>query len=203
MRLCHATPAFVTAPSASEHYVFGYASLVQDGGPGQVSRLHGVRRAWGVATDNSRGIPGYKMYLRRSDGSRPDVFVAFLDLVPDAGTAVNGVCRPAAEADLDALDRRERNYDRVDVTASIESAPGRVWAYVGSAEARERLRRAREAGTAVVSRDYERKVHAGFRALGEAEYAAFLASSSLDGLPVWDLERVDLPGAPSGEEGAP
>jgi hypothetical protein len=176
---------------------------VRDGGPGLLTRLHGVRRAWGVATDNSRGIPGYKMYLRRSDGRRPAVFVAFLDLLPDRRTSVNGVCRPVAEDELELLDRRERNYDRVDVTAAIECPPGRVWAYVGSAKARERLRRARAEGKAVISRDYERKVHAGFRALGGLEYAAFLASTALDGLPVWDLERVDLPGSPTGEEGAP
>ena len=184
-------------------HVFGYASLVVDAGDGQVTRLRGVRRAWGVATDNSRGIPGYKMYLRRSDGSRPDVFVAFFDLLPDPRCCVNGVCRPVEPGELELLDRRERNYDRVDVTSSIESPPGRVWAYVGSADGRERLRRARASGKAVVSRDYERKVHAGFSALGGIEYAEFLSSTVLDGLPVWDLERVDLPGSPSGEEGAP
>jgi len=184
-------------------HVFGYASLVNDGGPGRLKRLAGMRRTWGVATDNSRGIPGYKMYLRRCDGSRPAVFVAFLDLVPDPRASVTGVCREVTDGELAILDRRERNYDRVDVTESIESPPGRVWAYLGSAQARERLRRAREAGTAVVSRDYERKVHAGFRALGPLEYESFLASSSLEGLPVWDLERVDLPGSPAGEEGAP
>ena len=162
-----------------------------------------MRREWGVATDNTRGIPGYKMYLRRSDGSRPAVFVAFLDLLPDTRCAVNGVCRPVDSRELEVLDLRERNYDRLDVTDAIESPPGRVWAFVGSAAGRERLSRAREAGKAVVSRDYERKVHAGFRALGGVEYAAFLASTVLDGLPVWDLERVDLPGSPSGEEGAP
>jgi hypothetical protein len=168
-----------------------------------LTRLHGVRRGWGVATDNTRGIPGYKMYLRRSDGARPAVFVAFLDLLPDPRGSVNGVCRPVAEDELELLDRRERNYDRVDVTDAIECARGHVWAYVGSRHGRERLRRARERGNAVVSRDYERKVHAGFRALGGVEYAAFLASTVLDGLPVWDLERIDLPGSPAGEEGAP
>jgi hypothetical protein len=188
--------------SGGEH-VFGYASLVTDGGPGQVTSMAHVRRTWGVATDNTLGIPGYKMYLLRKDGSRPAVFVAFLDLLPAPGSSVNGVVRPVSAAALDLLDRRERNYDRVDVTASIESAPGRVWAYLGSAEGRERLRRARQEGNAVVSRDYERKVRDGFRALGKSEYASFLASSDLDGLPVWNLERVDLPGAPTGEEGAP
>lgn len=162
-----------------------------------------MRRGWGVATDNTRGIPGYKMYLLRSDGSRPPVFVAFLDLLPDPEGSVDGICRPVGPEELEVLDRRERNYDRVDVTASIDSPPGRVWAYIGSPEGRQRLREAREAGTAVVSRDYERKVHAGFQALGPDRYQAFLSSYSLEGLPVWDLERIDLPGAPSGEEGAP
>ena len=55
----------------------------------------------------------------------------------------------------------------------------------------------------MVSRDYLEKVHAGFRRLGPGEYDRFLASSELDGLPVWDLERVDLPAdAPPAEEGA-
>ncbi|MGI8945478.1 MAG: gamma-glutamylcyclotransferase family protein [Thermoleophilaceae bacterium] len=181
-------------------HVFGYASLVADGGPGLVTRMHGVRRAWGVAADNSRVIPGYKVYVRRSDRSRPALFVAFLDIFPDPGGCVNGVCRPVAAAELELLDRRERNYDRVDVTAAIDSAPGRVWAYVGSAAGRERLRRARRAGEVVISRDYERRVRAGFRALGEREYAAFLASHSLDGLPLEDLECVDVPQAPGGGE---
>ena len=187
----------------SANYVFGYASLVTDGGPASVAWMRDVRRTWGVATDNTLGIPGYKMYLDRRDGSRPPVFVSFLDLLPELGGRANGVLRPVTDEDLALLDRRERNYDRVDVTAAIDPAPGRVWAYLGSAEGRARLREARRQGNAVVSRDYERKVHAGFQALGQAEYEAFLATSDLDGLPVWDLERVDLPGAPPGEEGAP
>lgn len=189
--------------TGSGDFVFGYASLVRDGGPAERACMRGVRRTWGVATDNTLAIPGYKMYLRRSDGTRPAVFVAFLDLLPAAGSAVNGVCRPVGADELKLLDLRERNYERVDVTAVVDPAPGRVWAYLGSAEGRERLRRGLEAESVVISRDYERKVHAGFRALGELEYEAFLASSDLDGIPVWDLERVDLPGAPGGEEGAP
>ena len=189
--------------SREQQHVFGYASLVHDGGSGRRACMHGVLRTWGVATDNSRGIPGYKMYLDRSDGTRPDVFVAFLDLLPDPRNSVNGVCRPVDEDELEVLDGRERNYDRVDVTDRIESPPGRVWAYLGSDAGRERLEAARAEGKAVVSRDYEQKVHAAFMALGALDYRFFLASSELDGLPVRDLERVDLPGVPVGEEGAP
>ena len=36
-----------------------------------------------MATDNVRHIPGYKKYLSREDGSRPDIYVAFVDIEPD------------------------------------------------------------------------------------------------------------------------
>jgi len=189
--------------SPSAEHVFGYGSLVLDGRRGAVARLPGYRRVWGVATDNVRAIPGYKLYLRRSDGSRPAIYVAFLDLEPARGAGVNGVVRAVSAAELEQLDRRERNYDRVEVSGQIDGLHGRIWTYVGSAAGRERLRRGREERCAVISRDYLEKVRAGFRGLGEEEELAFADSSMLDGLPVWDLERVDLPAdAPPAEEGA-
>jgi len=193
----------------SEHHVFGYASLVlDDAGRGRVARLPGYRRVWGVATDNLRAIPGYKMYLSRADGSRPAVYVAFVDIEPDPACVVNGVVRPVTASELEVLDLRERNYDRVDVSGQIEEelrcspeqrsgcAPPRadhVWTYRGSAEGRERLVRGRAEGRAVVSRDYLEKVRAGFAALGSEHARAFAESSFLDDLPVLALERLDLP----------
>ena len=66
--------------------------------PGPSETLPGHRRVWGVATDNVRHIPGYKKYLSREDGSRPDIYVAFVDIEPDPGSAVRGLVRPLAEA---------------------------------------------------------------------------------------------------------
>ncbi len=175
-------------------HVFGYASLVGDwAGQGLPARLRGYRRRFGVATDNTVAIPGYKMYLRRSDGVRPAVFVAFVDIEPDPGTTVGGLARPVDDAELELLDSRERNYDRVDVTDRIDGVDGRVWTYRGKEEGRERLRRGRAEGRVVVSRDYIERVRAGFAALGAAQQRAFAESSDLDDLPVWDLERLDLP----------
>jgi len=176
-------------------HIFGYGSLVlDDGGRGTLARLRGHRRVWGVATDNVRAIPGYKMYLERSSGSRPAVYVAFVDLERREGSAVSGLVRPVSEEQLEELDRRERNYDRVEVTGQIEGVEqGRVWTYRGSAEGRERLRRGLEAGTAVISRDYLEKVLAGFELLGTDERRVFEESSVLGDLPVLDLERIDLP----------
>ena len=175
-------------------HIFGYASLVSDyAGNGTLARLRGYRRFFGVATDNTEAIPGYKMYLRRSDGVRPAVFVAFVDIHPDPDTTVNGLARQVDAGELELLDRRERNYDRVDVTADIDGLEGRVWTYRGCEEGRERLRRGRAQGRAVVSRDYMEKVREGFAHLGATEERAFAESSDLGDLPVWDLERLDLP----------
>ncbi|HYI79967.1 MAG TPA: gamma-glutamylcyclotransferase family protein [Thermoleophilaceae bacterium] len=178
----------------SPDFVFGYGSLARDLlADVEVKRLRGYRRAFGVAADNSEAIAGYKRYRLPGDGSYPDVHVAFLDIVEDPGTVVNGVLAPVDPGALADLDRRERNYDRIDVTAAIEDPPdGRVWAYAGSPDGRDRLRAGIAAGTAVVQRNYLDHVYDGFRRLGEAEYQRFLSTTDLDGLPLLDLERVDL-----------
>ena len=150
-------------------------------------RLAGHRRVLGVAMDNRVDLPGYKWYRDPRDGSRPAVMVAFADLAPAPAGEVNGVCVPAP--DLAALDLRERNYDRVEVTDAIADPPGRTWAYVGSAAGRARFAR----GPTVVARAYLEGIQAAFRGLGPAEHGAFLASTDFGGVPVVALERVDLP----------
>lgn len=176
--------------SSGLQFVFGYGSLAADHG-GAVARLRGHRRVWGVAMDNRRDLPGYKHYRLRCDGSRPHVCVAFLDLEVDAEGTVNGVALPVDDALLHVLDRRERNYRRVKVTDAIEDAAGTVWAYVGTPQARARLRDARDRGRAVVSRDYLAAVRSGFCALGPEQAVAFERSSKLDDLELWDLVRVE------------
>ena len=159
-----------------------------------VRRLAGERRALGVAMDNAVDLPSYKYYRDAADGSRPAVYVAFLDLLEGAGEGeVKGVCRPVAPAAWAELDARERNYERVEVTDAVVDPPGRVWAYRGSAAGRGRFARGVAEGRAVVARAYLEAVEAGFAALGEAELRAFRASTSFDAVPVRDLERIDLP----------
>lgn len=164
-----------------EQFVFGYGSLA--GLSGRPAQLLGHRRVWGVAMDNSATIAGYK-YYRRPDGSRPAVFVAFLDIVADTGCAVDGVLLCVDDATLHGTDERERNYDRVDVTAAVSDAPGTVWAYRGSSAGRERLRLGVSAGSAVIQRAYRDRVRARFTELGIAD------DVDPGGLPVVDLERI-------------
>lgn len=174
--------------------VFGYGSLVGGSAATTVVRLPRFRRELGVAMDNAVDLPGYKWFRDPRDGSRPAVHVAFADLIEAPGPPVNGVL--LEEPDLAALDARERNYGRIDMSDRIDGAPAgaQVWAYVGSPAGRERFARGRAAGTLVAARAYVEAVQAGFRALGPAEHRAFLASSDLGGVPVVALDRVDLPG---------
>jgi dephospho-CoA kinase len=174
--------------------VFGYGSLIA--GRGVRTRLHGHRRVWGVAMDNTVDLPGYKRYLA-PDGTRPALCVAFLDVVQDPAATVDGLCVPVAAEQLERLDDRERNYDRVDVTAQVTAdvpLDGRVWTYRGRAESRARFAAAKRAGRCAIARDYLAAVEAGVRSvLGDAAWDAFSAAAPHDGLPVRDLRRVDIP----------
>jgi hypothetical protein len=140
--------------------------------------------------DNAVTIPGYKCFLA-PDGSRPDVCVAFLDVHEDDAASVNGVCVPVDADTLAALDERERNYRRVDVTAAVEPALGPTWTYVGRADSRARYADAAAAGLLVVASEYAAAVEDAFRSLGQWEEFAALTE---DHRPPWrELRRVDLP----------
>ncbi|HEV2785908.1 MAG TPA: gamma-glutamylcyclotransferase family protein, partial [Solirubrobacteraceae bacterium] len=132
-------------------------------------------------------IPGYKVYLRE-DGSRPAVFVAFLDLLAQEGATTDGLLLEVDDEALRAVDERERNYERVDVSGAVDGARGAtVWAYRGTSAGRERLRCGLAKRRAVVARSYLETVRAGFAAAGIRDGA------DPGELPVMDLERVDLP----------
>jgi gamma-glutamylcyclotransferase (GGCT)/AIG2-like uncharacterized protein YtfP len=184
--------------------VFGYGSLTARPGPiptreleqhGFITDVAGLRRIWGVAMDNRRDLPGYKYYTD-VDGRRPPLFVAYLDLVAAAPThpaRVNGLCLPVDDAVLAQLDRRERNYERTDVSDRVQAGGARVWAYIGTASARERLAEGRRTASAVIDAGYVRTVQTGFAALGADELARVGASLEPGDLPVMELTRHELP----------
>jgi cation transport regulator ChaC len=174
-------------------WVFGYASLVALPGAAPAV-LRGWRRVWGVAMDNSIAVPGYKVY-ERPDGARPACAVAFLDLERDEACAVDGALIEAGPEALEALDARERQYRRMEVTDMVESvAEGRVWTYVGRGPGRARVAAGR-AGDAVVvvQRAYVDLVERAFAARGEAALERYRASTEPPPFPVVELARVDLP----------
>ncbi len=174
-------------------FVFAYGSLAADLSGGHQAELRGWRRGWGVAMDNRVDVPGYKHYRLRGDGSRPPICVAFLDLLEDPAAATAGICVPVAGADLPAIDRRERNYARLDVTDAVTPSRGTVWAYVGDGAGRDRLCDAVRRGCAVISCDYLERTRAAFAALGPRALAEFEASAAIGELAVWELDRFENP----------
>jgi hypothetical protein len=182
-----------------EQHIFGYGSLTRYGLAAQptaprVYRLRDHRRSWNVAMDNTVDVPGYKHYLSDDGGSRPDVFVTFLNVVATRGTAVNGVLLRVDDEQLTALDRRERNYERIEIGELLDApVAGRVWCYRGSAAARERFELGLARGTAIVDARYRDAVREGFALLGVAALAEFDASTAAPRCPVTPLRRVDLP----------
>jgi len=92
---------------------------------------------------------------------------------------------------LPELDRRERNYRRVEVTDHLDTRlpdGGAVWAYVGLRASRERAARGRREGRLVVSRGYYERVRDGFAAIGER--ATFSRLTGPRRAPVADLVLV-------------
>jgi hypothetical protein len=176
-------------------HVFGYASLLIDmrREEEELCRLHGYRRSWNVATDNSLTLDRYKIYLDRATGEQPAVFVTFVNLVPDGEASVGGVLFAVTPGQLAELDLRERNYERRDVSGEIsDTVDGPVWCYFGTAEAEARYRRGVASERAVISRAYYERVRDGFAACGAAALASFQASTEEPRVPIVELERVDV-----------
>ena len=191
----------------SMEWVFGYGSLVDRAalaawlrrgafGPGETipCRLRGWRRTWNVARDNAEIAAGRPHYVDARTGARVALFVTVLNIRPAAGESVNGLAFRVSQAERERLDRREFNYDRIDVAGSLDRAPGgRVWVYRGSAAARARYERSASEGRAVVARRYFESVEAAFASLGPEALAEYRASTDRPSAPLADLRRTDWP----------
>ena len=172
-------------------WVFAYGSLLPAGHAvlpeGAIAAdLHGWWRSWSVAMDNSVDLPDYKHYVA-PDGHRPDLMVCYLDIDERPDAVVNGAALKVGADELPALDARERNYERRDVTGQLSvRLDGRVWTYVGRRAARARRGR-RERRLAVAS-SYQERVLAGFDVLGQRRRFEMLTEPA--GVPVVDLTLV-------------
>ena len=184
-------------------WLFAYGALVahappgisrRQTGSGVIADLPGFRRTWGVAMDNRLSIPGYKYYVDPVTGARPAAVVAFLDIEPCPGSTVNGICVPVTADRLDVLDRRERQYGRIDLRERFPMLSGPVWAYVGGEPGRLRRREGDRTGITVVARDYIVGVERAFDELGARERRAYDLSTASAGCPVIALSRRRVPG---------
>tara|TARA_B110000908_G_C9885365_1_gene284437 strand:- start:123 stop:560 length:438 start_codon:yes stop_codon:yes gene_type:complete len=132
---------------------------------------------------------------KRSDGTDiDDGTIVALGVVESAGEAVNGVVASVAGDELGNLDRRERNYDRVDVTDLITvldddggTVDGVIYTYVPRPASVEAYETARDNGTAGIRRTYWEQVDAAFAAFSSEQVERYRASTPDPDIPVVDL----------------
>lgn len=186
-------------------WVFGYGSLVSPVSFGHTlgraltpgvdffeAELAGFGRRWNYGTDTVFTAVG-------PDGIERDdwVFVA-LGLVRAERETTNGVIGWVDDGEFEALDRRERRYDRVDVThlttlgADVpREAP--VVTYVPRPEPIAIHESAARRGVAAITTRYWDLVDAAFADLGEDRRARYHATTPDPGLPVLTQAAADVP----------
>lgn len=156
--------------------------------------------------DNWAAVNDPKHFIDRGTGERLRVRVAYLDIHESEGASVNGLAIPVDEARLVALDAREVNYERIDISDAFEQVgadarassgpqgaaqpPRRVFTYVGTEAGRERCRRGAAEGNVCVSADYLAAVRRAFADLRSDALVEFDRTTDPLLFPERDLELV-------------
>lgn len=185
-------------------WVFGYGSLVSPESFGHTlgrvltrgvdvhpATVTGFGRRWNYGVMTAIGES------EEADGTRRAWTVVALGITTSEHETVNGVVAWVADGELDALDRRERNYDRVDVSDRItivgQVDRGPVVTYVPRAEPVEWYEAARDRGTAAVERRYWDLVDAAFTELGPDEHRRYHATTPPPDVPIVTMRRDSVP----------
>ncbi len=185
-------------------WIFGYGSLVS---PKSMARtigrvavrgtdffqaeLAGYGRRWNY------GVVHISAQWTLDDGTEVgDGTIVALGVVESAGETVNGVVASIAAGELTNLDRRERNYDRVDVTSLMTVidedggvVDGVIYTYVPRAVAISAYEKARDAGTAGVRRTYWDLCDEAFAAFGKSEVERYRTTPAPD-VPIVDVANA-------------
>lgn len=186
-------------------WVFGYGSLVH---PVSVVRSVGRRPVPGVDYHPATLIGHRRAWNYGSprqwvsfDGPRGRVergVAIFLGIAPvddrDGGDLVEpegclGAITRVSRVELAMLDRRESDYDRVDVTDlvdadAVDATGERVVTYVPTLRSIDRYRTARAEGRAAVRRSYIDTVEDAFRELGAAALDRYRRTTPHPDVPV-------------------
>ena len=183
-------------------WVFGYGSLVDPSSFGATigrelqpgvdffaAELTGFGRRWNYGVMHASGSgPG-------PGGTAMEYTIVALGVVRAENESVNGVVGWVAAGELELLDRRERHYDRVDVTDRTtvdepRGVPGPVAVYVPRREAIEHYERARDQGRAAIEQRYWDLVDHAFAAFGPEAHARYHSTTPAPDVPVMVLARA-------------
>lgn len=184
-------------------WVFGYGSLVSPASFGFTlgreltpgvdfveAEVGGYGRRWnyGVAQRVGRSTG--------PDGSLQEWTMIALGVVASADETVNGVIGWVEPHEIAALDLRERNYDRVDVSATTTvhadipiDAP--IVTYVPRTIAMTHYRSARDRGEAAVAKRYWDLVDAAFDDLGPGRRERYHATTPRPDVPIVEMVREE------------
>jgi cation transport regulator ChaC len=177
-------------------WIFGYGSLVSptslattigrevSAADVAIAHLEGFGRRWNYGSLHLRG-DWHHDGVRVSQG-----LVVSLGLVAADDETCNGVIVRVSDDELAALDWRERDYQRTDVTELVRRADGgrieRVMTYVPRPSAVERYQEARDRGVAGIRRSYWELVEQAFHDLGD-DHGARYATTPAPDVPVVDM----------------
>lgn len=190
----------------TDAWVFGYGSLVSansigttigrpvDADTGYAAAvLDGFARSWNYGSLRQRAT---------WDGPHGRVeagIVVSLGLVAARGVSTNGAVVRVTEREFAALDRRESDYDRIDVTDRMAELPvsasrsrARVFTYVPRPSAIERYELARAGRRAAVKQGYVELVEEAFASIGDEAHTHYRGSTPAPDVPVVSPERVWL-----------
>ncbi len=192
------------------NWVFGYGSLVSPASLAltighlvqpsavAVAELGGYGRRWNYGAQHVRGAWTH-------DGvDIVDGVIVALGLVDAADETCNGVAVEVTDDELAGLDRRERDYQRTDVTdritildgvdgvAAAQPAGARFVTYVPRASAVDRYAAGRDAGRAAIRADYWDLVDGAFAALGRAHLSRYRTTPAPD-VPIVEMQWTTAP----------
>ncbi len=183
-------------------WVFGYGSLVDPQSLGRTlaravtpgvdfveAELAGWGRRWNYGVGHVSGS------WQRADGTLiADGVIVALGVVRAGDESANGIVARVSDLEIAALDVRERDYDRLDVTESVEllgdrtrctfAAGDRVVTYVPRRLAIERYEAARDAGRAGIRSTYWGLVDAAFAVFGADQLRRYRSSTPDPDIPV-------------------
>ena len=184
-------------------WVFGYGSLVSPESFGHTlgrpllrgtdlhrAVLRGYGRRWNY------GVTTFVGETDEPDGSTRRWTIVALGIEAAAAETANGVIGWVRDDELAALDERERNYDRVDVTGLTEitvPVEGSVVTYVPKLASIELYRAARDRGEAAVERRYWDLVDGAFGDLGPGEQERYRLTTPSPDVPIVAMRADSVP----------
>jgi cation transport regulator ChaC len=183
---------------ASATWVFGYGSLVDPSSLGAtierdvevgVDFLQADLLGWGRRWNY--GVGHVVARWVGDDGAEvADGTIVALGLVRAPDECSNGVIARVSAAELERLDRRERDYDSVEVTHAVRSPippEDRVVTYVPRASAIARYEQARDRGAAAIRSTYWHLVENAFSAFGPNSAKIYRESTPAPDVPIVEV----------------